>query len=279
MARGHHVPDLTGKTFGHLLILSQQIMEHNGRKQSMCFCHCSCGNELWISASRFRGSRCVQSCGCVARERSKSLVGETFGRLEVLSAVGRSKSGDKLYRCRCICGNQITVPACSLRNGSTKSCGCLRESEEYKAKQLDAAQKGIQTIQESPELRAKCAKARYATKELIDGNRKHLKEERAKTFIQGVNVAAVAKKDANASNVTTGVRGVCWSASKQQYIAYAQINGIKWRRNGFETVEAAAKARIDAKAELMDRLRAEKPDVANRVEELEIKAENKLREP
>lgn len=51
------------------------------------------------------------------------LVGKRFGRLTVL---GRTpKRPGVWWRCRCLCGKMVTVPATSLATGNTKSCGCL----------------------------------------------------------------------------------------------------------------------------------------------------------
>lgn len=62
--------------------------------------------------------------------KAKDLTGQTFGRLTVLKQAGHSvePSGQKklLYLCECSCGAVVTVRANSLREGRTKSCGCLK---------------------------------------------------------------------------------------------------------------------------------------------------------
>ena len=51
-----------------------------------------------------------------------------FGRLLVVKENGRAKHGNVLWLCRCDCGKETTVSSGHLRNGHTKSCGCvLRE--------------------------------------------------------------------------------------------------------------------------------------------------------
>lgn len=53
------------------------------------------------------------------------LSGRVFGRLTVLAEHAvRSRRGSA-WECRCQCGNAKVVPGVQLRNGSTKSCGCL----------------------------------------------------------------------------------------------------------------------------------------------------------
>lgn len=53
------------------------------------------------------------------------LSGRQFGRLFVVEREGASKSGQALWKCRCVCGNEVCVEGYSLRSGNTKSCGCL----------------------------------------------------------------------------------------------------------------------------------------------------------
>ena len=57
------------------------------------------------------------------------ITGERFGRLVAIERVGsrRYKGGGTLsiWKCRCDCGNYTEIPLCALKNGNTKSCGCL----------------------------------------------------------------------------------------------------------------------------------------------------------
>lgn len=54
--------------------------------------------------------------------------GSRYGRLTVIENAGVSKSrwgNHALWLCRCDCGNTSIVSGKKLRNGHTKSCGCL----------------------------------------------------------------------------------------------------------------------------------------------------------
>jgi hypothetical protein len=53
--------------------------------------------------------------------------GERYGRLEVLVEIrdGRGPQGNRHYICACDCGEEVVVSSKSLRNGHTRSCGCL----------------------------------------------------------------------------------------------------------------------------------------------------------
>jgi len=54
-------------------------------------------------------------------------VGLRYGRLIVLEAAGRNKSGQYLWKCVCDCGNEIVTTSSSLSIGWTKSCGCFQK--------------------------------------------------------------------------------------------------------------------------------------------------------
>ena len=59
--------------------------------------------------------------------RNPVLVGERFGRLTALSDVGVNRNRQRLWMCRCDCGENATVAAPDLRHGNTRSCGCLKK--------------------------------------------------------------------------------------------------------------------------------------------------------
>lgn len=54
------------------------------------------------------------------------ICGKKFNRLTVVERYGTAKHGEKAkWKCLCDCGNEAIVDGCSMRNGNTKSCGCL----------------------------------------------------------------------------------------------------------------------------------------------------------
>ena len=57
--------------------------------------------------------------------RARDLTGQRFGRLVAKERVGTNKWGNALWLCSCDCGSWTTTIAACLRNGDTKSCGCL----------------------------------------------------------------------------------------------------------------------------------------------------------
>ena len=70
--------------------------------------------------------------------RRPTLPGEIFGRLTVIGTADPKvkKDGRKAHRCscRCSCGGEVVVWESHLRNGNTKSCGCLAREQGSKWK-------------------------------------------------------------------------------------------------------------------------------------------------
>ena len=60
----------------------------------------------------------------------KDLCGRLFAYLLVIEPAAKpfgTRSPGAFYRCRCLrCGSYTTVRASCLKDGSTKSCGCLK---------------------------------------------------------------------------------------------------------------------------------------------------------
>jgi len=57
---------------------------------------------------------------------AKDITGITFGMLTAIAPVGKSKDSTIMWLCNCECGGTATVRSYALRNGATRSCGCLQ---------------------------------------------------------------------------------------------------------------------------------------------------------
>lgn len=57
--------------------------------------------------------------------RAIDLSGHKFGRLTAIEFAGHNGRYRK-WKCRCDCGETLDVLTASLRNGNTRSCGCLK---------------------------------------------------------------------------------------------------------------------------------------------------------
>jgi len=63
-----------------------------------------------------------------------NLAGQQFLRLKVVTISERASHGKSIkWLCECICGNLVEVRSEKLRNGHTRSCGCL-QSDVTKAR-------------------------------------------------------------------------------------------------------------------------------------------------
>lgn len=62
------------------------------------------------------------------------MTGKRFGRWLIVGEHGRDKQGKVVWSCRCDCGSESNVVGVNLRNGDSKSCGCLvREMQKKRA--------------------------------------------------------------------------------------------------------------------------------------------------
>ena len=60
------------------------------------------------------------------------MTGKRYGRLTAVEYVGNSREGKAEWRCVCDCGKTIVAIGKNIRNGNTKSCGCLKLEKSTK---------------------------------------------------------------------------------------------------------------------------------------------------
>lgn len=58
------------------------------------------------------------------------LTNQKFGRLTAKEIVRTVPGKGNIWRCECECCGEKEVPAAYLRNGHTRSCGCLNKERE-----------------------------------------------------------------------------------------------------------------------------------------------------
>lgn len=73
------------------------------------------------------------------------LTGQEFGRLAVVERVANNKRKEAMWLCRCECGNEVIVRGTSLRDGNTKSCGCLQKEAALKVGKNSATHHSYKT--------------------------------------------------------------------------------------------------------------------------------------
>lgn len=59
----------------------------------------------------------------------KDITGQKFGRLTVISLEKERKNRQTQWLCECDCGNKKIIYGSLLKNGKTKSCGCLHREK------------------------------------------------------------------------------------------------------------------------------------------------------
>ena len=97
-------------------------------------CQCDCGNIITVPSSYLiQGT--TKSCGCLIKEKMreihlKKLVGQRFGNLTVLDFDEKLSDEKKrvYWKCKCDCGNIVSIQSWHLIGGKTHSCGCLKSS-------------------------------------------------------------------------------------------------------------------------------------------------------
>ena len=119
---------LIGQRFGHLTVI-----EDTGKRlhRSIIWkCKCDCGNEHEVTSNNLNGGQ-VHSCGkqdCPYHKTYDNLKGQKFGLLTALYPTTMKDGSHMYWMCQCECGNQHEVSSSGLKNGSTKSCGCISTS-------------------------------------------------------------------------------------------------------------------------------------------------------
>ena len=61
------------------------------------------------------------------------LIGHKFTKLTVTEFAGMDNAKQSMWKVKCECGTEKTVKGYALRNGNTKSCGCLLVEQGRKA--------------------------------------------------------------------------------------------------------------------------------------------------
>ena len=142
------VIDLTGLRFGKLLVLYRDIEYEQTHlcKGAHWRCLCDCGKEITVYGAKLRKGN-TRSCGCLRTETLREryfedLTDKKFTRLYVenlnenfLEEHPKAPKGT-YWNCLCDCGNRCVINGKYLKNGDTKSCGCLVSLGETLIKKL-----------------------------------------------------------------------------------------------------------------------------------------------
>jgi hypothetical protein len=132
---------LVGERFGRLTVIQrvENYVFPSGKKTTQWLCLCDCGNYV-KRRTKVLKDKGLSSCGCYNEERLRSGIGITpfydlsgrrFGRLLVIERHDQNNNGNiVLWNCQCDCGEITTCTGVSLKKGDTKSCGCLKGTNQ-----------------------------------------------------------------------------------------------------------------------------------------------------
>lgn len=114
-----------GDVFERLTVLGEKLEKSN----RYIICQCICGKIRNVFPYALKSGR-TKSCGCFARDRvSKPRIQlkEKYNRLTIIKELERRNKKDRRVLCLCDCGNHLEVNLESIKQGGTKSCGCIRK--------------------------------------------------------------------------------------------------------------------------------------------------------
>lgn len=122
------IKDLTGQKFGRLTVLELDSSQYDDNRGARWICQCDCGNIVSVLSGRLVSGQ-TRSCGCsrsnIYRANDIS-IGDRFNYWTVVKKDLTKKGKGSFYICKCICGNERSIPAYTLKQGFSQSCGCKR---------------------------------------------------------------------------------------------------------------------------------------------------------
>lgn len=139
---------LIGQKFGELTVIDVDYESSLADPSYKVYlkCKCSCGNEKSFRLNNLKNGH-TKSCGCKKHITNKDLrsdlVGKRFGRLTVVRAKEwiEYKDGERKeleYFCDCDCGTKnYLVSSNHLKNGDSRSCGCLQRELVSRRRSID----------------------------------------------------------------------------------------------------------------------------------------------
>lgn len=134
-----NIKDLTGQVFGELTVIRrvENYVSSGGHSFVQYECKCSCGNYKNVVGSKLK-TKHVKSCGkCNAFSTFKDLTGKRFDKLTVVCMDGYYEypNGERDYKwkCRCDCGNYVTIRGNSLKSIGNHCCKrCRNRTDRIK---------------------------------------------------------------------------------------------------------------------------------------------------
>ena len=125
--------DRTGERYGKLVVLerAEDAVFPSG-KLVRWLCKCDCGKLVTVIGSNLSKTK---SCGCdMYGHNMQDLTGQRFGILTAIKRIDNKvlPCGQRqtIWQRVCDCGSVVNVRAATLKNGDTRSCGCVKSHGE-----------------------------------------------------------------------------------------------------------------------------------------------------
>ena len=262
--------ELEGKRFGQLRVMRLTDEKKNGY---LCWkCRCDCGNTITAS-TRELTKGIITSCGCIAKKYpakngqiGEDLSGLVFGKLTV---IGRApnKNNRTAWKCQCECGRTCIVNSSRLKNGSVKSCGCVKNEYDHNRQDVTGQRFGRLIAVRPTEkrdykgsviwlCRCDCGNTIEVSLDgLKQGNytscgcrKKEINDNigNTLTFVDGTCVEWLKNRKHRSDN-TTGFRGVSLSG-KGGYRVSIGFKGKRYHLGNFEEFDDAVTKRKEAES-------------------------------
>lgn len=186
----------------------------------------------------------------------KDLTDLRLGKLTVLEPTEERSRGAVVWKCRCDCGNVITVESRRLKPGAVYSCGCGRRPP---LKDLIGKRFGMLTVVSY----ARKEKGFHVWRCRCDcGNMTDVRQSNLQSgtttscgcrrspqknlhYAEGTCLEML-KPDVMYKTNTSGVRGVYYSSKRNKWIAQIMFKKKCYYLGGYDRLEDAAKARAEA---------------------------------
>lgn len=167
----------------------------------------------------------------------ENIIGQRFNRLVVIEDDGtRSSKGEIKWLCQCDCGNLYHALGYRLRNGRTKSCGCLNDEKRHKRfKDLSGTETdNFRIINRAYSKNQRvwwncickhCGKSVILNNNLIGHQTScGCRRGASKGYMDSIRDPESLKSTKPTAKSTTGVRGVYFNKRKGNYQAFINVD-------------------------------------------------------